>query len=366
MKKTTIITMAVTLCAAITGCYPTGEIASPEDASQYITDNKNTKESEDNGSPLSETSFENVILNLNLPESPAEISEFDAVVHPWNREKLIEIFLGGKGTYSETSYESDLTPQEMRYVYDTSDKYRLITESGYITYSDRSNPNRDEYTIFKSSWLYDDLNKIFGHDELDDFALEQALNDAANIMERCGITDYGEPIIYPLHADKVNKYFSENYGEMEKKNGTVYNVNWAKDEEAYLLVYPQMINGTPISLEKTNTSIIFTRTGITEFSVINWIDVIPDSIKSAPVGYSSTDAANIVIDHFESVILNSPVELCDCKLSMFPKTAATETPMHYVSTWEFSIKKQADKDLFYFSSLNISAASGEEIERNKK
>lgn len=365
MKKTTIITMAVTLCAAIAGCYPTGEIASPEDASQYITDNKNTKESENNGSSLSETSFENVILNLNLPESPAEISEFDAVMHPWDRKELIEIFLRGKGNYTEEFYESDLTPQEMRYVYVTSDKHRLTTEGGYIKYTDMSNPNRDEYTVLQSSWQYDDLNKIFGSNELDDFASQQALSNASDIIEQCGITDYGEPMVYPLHADKVNKYFAENFGDMQKKDGTVYNVNWTKNDEAYLIVYPQVINGVPMSFEQTEISVIVTRNGITEFSVINWIDVVLNSINTSSVSYSSTDAANKVIDYFESVILDSPVELCDCKLSMFPTTDTFETPMHYVPTWEFLIKKQVDENRFYFSSMNISAYSGEEIERNK-
>ena len=161
----------------VTGCYPTGEVDSPDSVPQYITEssgadsnNFDSTNSDSVNEESEEKVFENVIVNLSLPDSPENISEFDAVPRTWDNDSLKSLFLNGKGEIIEDSYESDMTSGETRYVFDIPNQYRLIVEGGYIKYSDRGNINRDEYTILQSSWAIDEMDKIFGINELNNFS----------------------------------------------------------------------------------------------------------------------------------------------------------------------------------------------------
>ncbi len=355
MKRIIILTASALICLMVTGCYPTGEVDSPDSVPQYIT--------EPSGADSDEESLENVIVNLYLPDTPEKTMEFDAAPRTWDNDNLISIFLNGKGEIVEDSYESDMTPGETRYVFDIPNQYRLIVESGYIKYSDRGNINRDEYTILQSSWATDEMDKIFGNDELDGFGSNVALEDLCQLLSQCGITDYGEPIVYPLHAEKVNQYFEENFSTMEHKDGTAYQVDWTEDEEAYLIVYPQIINGTELSTDSTYIDAIITRNGITELSVMNWVDINSASETETNIAYSSMDATNIIIDYYESLIQDTPVELCDCKLSMFPNSSVGELTTHFIPVWEFTVKTQIEENKFMLSRKYISVSSGKQVGR---
>lgn len=365
MKKIVILTASALICLMGTGCYPTGEVSSPDSVSQYITESSVADLNEyDSGSSDSvNKALENVIVNLCLPDSPEKATEFDAVPRTWDNDSLISLFLNGKGEIVENLYESDMTPGETRYVFDIPNQHRLIVESGYIKYSNRGNINRDEYTILQSSWAIDEMDKIFGNDELDGFSSNTALEDLCQLLSQCGITDYGEPIVYPLHAEKVNQYFAENFSTMEHKDGTAYQVDWTEDEEAYLIVYPQIINGTELSTDSTYIDAVITRNGITELSVTNWVDINSSSETETNIVYSSTDATNIIIDYYESLIQDTPVELCDCKLSMFPNSSVGEPATHFIPVWEFTIKTQIEENKFMLSRKYISVNSGKQVAR---
>lgn len=365
MKKITAILLILTLylCSA---CYPTGEISSPDDVTQYIPTCENNSDksqiSPEDTNELKE-SFNNVTVNCSLPKDPENTFEFNTMPMTWDNENLKDIFLSDKGDISEQSYESDFAPGELRYVYDTTKKYRLIAESGYITYSDLNNPNRDEYTILQSSWSIDDMKSIFGSEELKNFSKYQAIESAKQIIEKCCIYDYGSPMIYSLNAKKVNKYFSENFDGMEKKDGSTYQVNWSNDEEAYLLVFPQVIKNISVSYDSSYIDVIITKTGITEFSVVNWLDATIDDKKSVDLKYSSIEAMNILIDYYNSIIQSSPIEVINCQLSLYPITAVGKTPIQYIPVWDFDIKSKQDNGQYLLQKMNISASTGRQVVR---
>jgi hypothetical protein len=309
-------------------------------------------------------SFKNVIVNLTLPNAPDNVSEFDAVPRSWDNDNLKSIFLAEKGEITEDSYESDMTPDEMRYVFDIPNQYRLITESGYIKYSNLSNANRDEYTMLQSCWSIDDMDEIFGDTELDGFSSEVATEELCQILLQCGISDNGEPIIYPFHAENVNQYFSDYYSTMERKDGSLYQVNWTENEEAYLIIYPQVINEAELSMDSTYIDAIVTRNGVTELSVNNWVDIIESSENETDFSYAAMDATNIIVDYYESIIQDTPVELCGCKLTMYPNSSVGEKVTHFIPVWEFSIKTQLEENRFFFSSKYISVNSGKQVSRD--
>ena len=367
------IMVSASITSFLTGCYPTGEVGSPDSVPQYITESSGVDSHESDGissesvnEASEEKALENVIVNLSLPDSPDNSSEFDAVPRTWDNNSLKSLFLNGKGEITEDSYESDMTPGETRHVFDIPNQYRLIVESGYIKYSDRGNINRDEYTILQSSWAIDEMDKIFGNDELNDFSSNAALEELTQLLSQCGISDYGEPKVYPLHAEKVNQYFAENFSTMEHKDGTAYQVDWTENEEAYLIVYPQVINGTELSTDSTYIDAIITRNGITELSVTNWVDVNSSSETETNIAYSSTDATNIIIDYYESLIQDTPVELCGCKLSMFPNSSVGEPTTHFIPVWEFTVKTQIEENKFMLSRKYISVNSGKQVARDEQ
>ena len=373
MKKVIAFAVSISVMIVSTGCYPTGEVGSPDSVPQYITESSDEDSNEfdnDNSDNINneseENSFKNVIISLSLPDSPEKVTEFDATPRAWDNDNLKSIFLNGKGEIVEDSYESDMTPDEMRYVFDIPNQYRLIAESGYIKYSDRANVNRDEYTILQSSWAIDEMDKIFGNDELDGFDSDTALEDLNQLLSQCGITDYGEPTIYPLHAENVNQYFADNFSTMEHKDGTAYQVDWTENEEAYLIVYPQIIDGAELSTDSTYIDAIITRNGITELSVTNWVDINSSSKMEENTAYSPTDATNIIIDYYESIIQDTPVELCGCKLSMFPNSSVGEPTTHFIPVWEFTVKTQIEENKFMLSRKYISVNSGKQVARDEQ
>lgn len=362
-QKALCITTLLIAALSFTACYPTGEVSNSDEIKQYVTEapTNNSQTADDESLNVEEhtnTELKNVKLSLDYPQSPEKIPEINSHFQKWDNEKAKLVFLEGKGDIIEESHESDLNPEEMRYVYDIPGEYRLIMESGRLSYSYRGNSNRDEYTVLQSSWSMEEIDKIFGHEELEGFSSQDAVKKVTDILDECGINEYGTPIIYPLHADIVNNYFQENFSDFAKKDGTIYSVNWTQEEEAYLIVFPQTAGDITYSLSTTSLDAIVTRDGITELSISNWNDESTTINNNQNLVYSSTDATNILINYYESAILDYPVELLNCQLTMYPESETGEFPIHYIPTWEFTEKVQVDETRFYIERTNINAITG--------
>lgn len=366
MKKIMISALSASLIVSMTACFPKGEIDNSDSIKEYVTKAENESTSNDTEkSDNIEKELKNVTLNLNYPDNPDSCTNYSADLLSWDGNKLQDIFLGGKGDIQVETYESDYNSSETYYVCTIGDDYSLLYERGRLGYSNRTNKNRDEYTMLLSSYPYYDMNEIFGSDELNGFSSDEAKHYVDEIAQQIGIDFYGEPNIIPLHADVVNEFFKVNCGEMEKKDGTKYTVNWTEDDEGYLLYYSEKFDDFEISTSSTYISAIVTKDGVQEFNVHHWNE--PETVKKTPVDIScsSVDAANVVINHFESLILDSKVELCNCSFSLLaPISDTCEYTLNYQPVWEFDVKQNLGTVDDNVQKIYVSAIDGKIIEDN--
>lgn len=367
MKKFMIAALSASLIISMTACFPKGEIDNSDSIKEYVTkaSDESSSGSLENESDADDKELKNVTLNLEYPDSPDFCANYSADFLSWDGNKLQEIFLGEKGDIQVETYESDYNSSETYYVCSIEDEYSLLYERGRLEYSNRTNKNRDEYTMLLSSYPYYDMNEIFGSEELNDFSSDKAKHYVDEITQQIGIDSYGEPNIIPLHADAVNELFKVNYGEMEKKDGTKYNVNWTEEDEAYMLFYSEDFEDFQVSTSSAYISAIVTKDGVQEFSVYHWNDTT--TVKKTPVDIScsSVDAANVVINHFESLILDSKVELYNCSLSLLAPISDTgEYTLDYQPVWEFDTKQDLGDGYESTDKVYVSAIDGKIIEEN--
>lgn len=351
MRKNNLyfVTM-LTAVFALTSCYPTGDKTVNQDSiSDYVgnidgsQDSNLSKEtasdSEDSGNI--ELDLKNVKVSLTLPEyDTTSLREICVNRKEFDPDKLVEIFLDDEQDISLQESESSFTDGCMYQYYEANDEKYVSYEPGYATYADL--PQRRDYSyslVYSATFSYD-MEETFSSVEFDDFSIAEARNTVETYLEKMGIDNYGSPNVYSITAEDANNYF-DSFGIVVDKHSNPMK-KWTEEQQCYILVYPIEYNGIEFSIDKeVSISAIITKNDLIELSCDDIIDLstVVEG-EGIDVQYDAEQALNMIIDQYERMIIDNPVNIIDCKLSYITKEGSKTISQTYVPVWEFTLKSE--------------------------
>ncbi len=354
---------------SLTGCYPTGDKTVNQDSiSDYVgnidgsQDSNLSKEtaSASEASGNIELDLENVRVSLTLPEYNTDsFKEIRVNRKEFDADALVNIFLGDEQDISLQESESSFTDGFMRQFYETEDEKRVSCEPGYASYDD-SRPSRDySYSLVYSATFSYDMEETFSSVEFDDFSIDEARNTVETYLEKMGIDNYGSPNVYSITAEGANKYF-DSFGPIVDKHGNPLK-KWTEEQQCYILIYPIEYNGIEFSIAReVGITAIITKNDLLELSCDDVIDsstIVEE--EGIDVQYDAEQALNMVIDKYERMIIDNPVNIIDCKLSYITTEGSKTISQTYVPVWEFTLKSEYADSGTRISHNYVDVQSGE-------
>ncbi|MCM1508156.1 MAG: hypothetical protein NC177_13660 [Ruminococcus flavefaciens] len=350
MKKAPLyLVTAVSAISALTGCYPTGDKrADQENISDYVGNiekfqdgtSSDRTESASESSGNIELDLENVKVSLTLPEYDLDsIKEFRVNRKEFEPDKLVDIFLNEEENTSLLESESDLSEGYTRIYYETENEKRLIYEPGFVTYDDFLARSGYSYSFIYSATFYHDMNEIFSSVEFDDFSRAEAKNIVESYLKEIGIDNYGEPDIFSITAEDANNY-ADSYGGFFDKHGDPLG-KWTEEQQCYILVYPVVYNDIEFSISReVSITAIIRNDKLIQLSCDDMIDASTIEEKSIDMQYDAEQALNMVIDKYERMVIDDPVQIVDCKMSYIKKENSRIISQTYIPVWEFTLKSE--------------------------
>ncbi len=314
----------------LSGCYPTGEQSvidsTSSDNSSEIAGEVN-EISSDNGDSLSNqfvnNNLENVEFRYELPAMPDGAPKIKLKIKEWNADDVKTLFLSDK-QISET--EENNSGKE--YVFGTSDNCSLTVSAGGISFIDANEGNNSfEYRSVAS--FYDEVCYA-GETELADFPSNDAIKSVDILLDRLGISNYGEPTVIPITPQMANEYYN-NYGGSAIKDGseTVFS-EWTENNGVYVLKYPLVYNGYNISMSRfrvSNSNIKSGGTYITAyvskdkvfyFKAKDIYDAACESIGEVRIKYNADSLSNALIDFYSKQVSLQAKTFNKCRLEYIP------------------------------------------------
>ncbi len=234
-KSKKIIALSVVCVLFLTGCFPTG--------SQRLSNENNSEIRKQIEEILSEN--KQLEIEAETEETANEIPKANVQIMNWDGEKINEIFLTGKIdlVHEERSaaYEEFFPNDKGHFYSEGDDDFWLLYESGRLSSENRKDGAFGYKTLFSNYKLYF-FEDYFTDESISVLPKEEAVNRCIKIMNEAGITNYSDPEIYAITADKANNFWKyEEYDEYEEYK------DWSSaEDEIYLLCFPIEYNDIPV------------------------------------------------------------------------------------------------------------------------
>lgn len=314
----------------LSGCYPTGEQSvidsTLSDNSSEIVGEVN-EISSDNVDNLSNQfvnkNLENVEFRYELPAMPNGAPKIKLKIKEWNVDDVKTLFLSDK-QISET--EENNSGKE--YVFGTSDNCSLTVSAGSISFIDANEGNNSfEYRSVAS--FYDEVCYA-GETELADFPSNDAIKSVDILLDKLGISNYGEPTVIPITPQMANEYYNNNGGSAIKDGSETVFSEWTENNGVYVLKYPLVYNGYDISTARfrvSNSNIKSGGTYITAyvskdkvfyFKAKDIYDADCESIGEVRIKYNADSLSNALIDFYSKQVSLQAKTFNKCRLEYIP------------------------------------------------
>ncbi|MDE7194161.1 MAG: hypothetical protein K2O14_09360, partial [Oscillospiraceae bacterium] len=226
-KLVNVVFNVVTLSFLLSGCYPTGE--SPVDESGIISENSTISQ---NNEPQYNNKVENLTVSVDLPENMInEVGAIDLSVRKWDNEAIKKELIGEKTITNDAQTPSDDFPDEIIQVYDTEDNWRLILESGRITFDNKELIGKYNYGYFSTA--VEQLHFDNMPDELTGFSKSDAQKITMDLLDKLNLIYVSEPDIYAITCEMANEFLSQGFAA----DSDAGYAQWTKDDEIYILIY---------------------------------------------------------------------------------------------------------------------------------
>lgn len=331
----------------LSGCYPTGEVSISNNSSA----SKNTAEnggSSQSGETQDTEEVENLTVSVELPESwPNEVNAIDLSVKRWDDEAIKETLIGEK-TISKTSQTpSDYYPGEFIQVYDTEDDWRLILQSGSISFENRGLLEKYHYgsfqNVFDQVYVENDMP-----DSLEGFSKSDAIEAVKELLDKLDITNVSEPDVYAISCEWATEFLREQ----SKQEPDVDYTRWTKDDEIYVLVFPleyenvplsthwALIMGTDTFSQETYIKATVSKQGVIELNCEGIFEEKYEKGEIKPIKVDAKTALSLLVSSYSKRVLD-PTTINKCRLVYFP-CAVGENHVAYTYSpfWEFEVLEE--------------------------
>lgn len=354
MKKNFYSVAAILLAGMLSGCYPTGN----QDPRSDIVNEEITASNTENtasGQIVGDTSIENppqqnISYDLTLPQNPpSTVPQIRLQVRKWEENEIESFFLDGKTVVEQYTYEPDFFPDDLRYVYKTSDDWQIIRAPGQFTADNFGAMGNG----FQYGAVYPSLTSVcFANDEeLSAFSRDSAVKRVNEILDKLNIP-YGVPYIIPVKADTANEYL-ESCVERQIHDGFSY-TPWTEENEIYVLIYPLVYEGIELAMAemKIPSANDFGSGGSIE-AVVSKDDIISirghtifqseyENEKQVDIKFDANFGLNKIKDFYSSQIISKETEFFNCKLVYAPVKKESEEIQTFAPVWEFDGDKKTE------------------------
>ena len=309
MKKicSAVITLT-TLAGALCGCFPTGTLEKWGGEYEKVLEKA--------------ADIKNLSLNLDIPEeTPKAIPTLYTGLKEWEPYVIHEAFLDEEIT-EHFEYNGNYFPKEKRYV-DLTSSNMICYEHGCVFDSvffddikDKAVPRK-----FACSYTFErNLNFTDYDKELSLFSRKEALARADKLLEQLGITNVGEPIVYPITKEYAAKIAQCSVEETE----------WSDEDEVYYIIYPirygdidllqydiNILGAEYYNETRSYVSVTMTFDKLIEFDCKFYSDNYSFSDNSEEI-ISASKAAEILVDYFAAIENLEKTEFTSVKLVYAP------------------------------------------------
>lgn len=270
--------------------------------------------------------FSSVVLPAN---TPSEVQLLKLTPHRWASDFAETAFLSDIGYDHITEYvPGEWDVDHLHTVYVNSFDHLLAGSCcpGNISFDSDDSYTYHYATIRSYCEVYNASNEFFNDYEISGMSRAEAVAKAEEMLATLGITNYGEPEIWAITADKANAYLYAE-GPWYEKDGTEYDpTRWTSDNEAYLITYPFAYNGIPATVtgsagaessfrfEDSYINFTVTKSGIAEVSGFNVLDNEAEVIGTATISVSAEEALEKVKNNYIAQNRAEAVEIQSCTL----------------------------------------------------
>ncbi len=336
-KVISLMLSLLLLTAAVSGCYPGGTARLPEESDEEEIREQILNIAEENG---------HLAIEARIPEdTPKELPRLEVHVMEWDEETINAMFLAQRPGLEHAEYPSDDFTGENYDFYESKDAeaYWLVYEAGRL-----SSDIREKFGVYG----YGTLMSVFGTYYLPDyfdgeniglFPASGAVDRVEAVLTELGVTNFSEPAVYPVTADKANRYLAD-YNEYQK---------WTAEDEIYFLQFPQAYEGIPVTTDnpKDRTpgghGAYFVGSSVTAAVAQDEILSLdcehlfsPDYRKgeSVPIQCSAENALKIAAEHYQGVALpDITITIKNIQLVYVPFEQQDEKNFTMVPMWRVDV-----------------------------
>ena len=315
----------------LSACYPSGK--------QLLSIEDNNVISEQIENIVSNNEHLDIEINASTDENVLELPKINVKVMEWDEDKLKEIFLNGKTNIEYNEFPCDFFSNENYHVYTEEDQYWLLYESGRLAAEERKSVF-GYGTMAATLELYR-FEDFFNEDSISALPKEEAINRCTDLLRDVGLTNYSEPYVYAITADKANKYWHEtNCTEYEK---------WNADDEVYLLRFPIEYNAVPVTdicsnsreinghggyFVGSNIDFIVTKDKVFSLTANNIFSPEYELGENVKINCTFENALKIAAEHYDSINLaGQDIKISDCELVYVPYEQHDEKNFTLIPMW---------------------------------
>lgn len=334
------------LSFALSGCYPSGDLAE----SRPNTSSDSFVLSQINGQQQLDT-IDNLTVSVELPEEqPSDVVSVELRTRKWDKEAVKELLIGGKTVSATSQTPSDDFPDEFIEVYDTEDGWRLILESGRISYDDKNSIGEYSYDAFFTA--VGQLHFENASVELESFSRSDAVKTARDLLDKLDLTYVSEPEVYAITSEVAN----ETLSQLNADHGTNYTL-WTKDDEIYILRFALEYENIPMATRsvrilgtdkyspETSINVVVSSRGIVSLKCKGVFNEEHGKGNAEPIKVDAQTALNSLVSNYSKKVLN-PTIISNCQMVYLP-VAKNDDVYTCSPFWEFDIMTEYSTEVLH-------------------
>lgn len=301
---------------------------------------------------------EHLEIEAELSGNVEAVPKINVKIMEWDENKLKKIFLTGKTNLEYEEHPSNSFPNDSVHVYTEEDQYWLGYEPGDLLSADRQ--NSFGYGRMQSVLSIRNFNDLFTDDSIKLLSKNDAINKCTLLLTEVGITNYDEPKVYAITADKANRYW-------EKEDWDDEYDDWTVEDEVYFLRFPIEYNNIPVTVDSkfggskfennrnipsTLIDFIVTKDKIYSINCQGIYSPEYEIIENVKINCSKENALKIAAQHYDSIDLgDQTIKILNCELVYVRDEIKEDKQYTLVPMWKVNAASYDNEDLM--GSLDI-------------